>query len=95
MKISIVAPLELQEYLFADTSAQFAVHDNEETPGQIGQVRDHIRGALRIQRFNVMNWLVVNGVSIPAELLDDALHQPVGYQYPDSYPLDLPVPDLV
>jgi len=71
-----IAPIELQEYLFAETVAA----QKGQTPDA---VRDKIRGAMRLQRFNIFNWLMMNGVQIPPVLMSDNIHKPVGEQFPD------------
>jgi hypothetical protein len=32
----------------------------------------------------VINWLVMNGIKIPVELIDDRTHPEVGHQFPDQ-----------
>lgn len=74
------APLELQEYLFASTSAHHALqHTDEEWV-----IREELRKMLRLHRFVLMNWLMTNGVAIPVELLADQHRPPVGNQFPDQ-----------
>lgn len=91
-----IASVELQEYLFAQTLA--AVAQRESSDAQAANViagdskketdwrnlRSQIRVSFRLQRFAVMNWLLMNGVSIPAALLSDGAHPAVGMQYPDK-----------
>lgn len=73
-----LAHVELTEYLFSTTAAAYAAeHASHE-------IRDHIREAMRLARFTVFNWLITNGVQIPAALLNDKLHAPVGQQLPDQ-----------
>jgi hypothetical protein len=72
-----VRMLELEEYLFAATSAKFA---QDHTPQEAA---DHIRGSLRMHRFMVFSWLMLNGAHIPVHLMDDRVHRPVGEQAPD------------
>lgn len=80
--------LEVQEFLFAATAAQVAMNCEE----VIHNVTDyepvvaHVRAVLRFQRFNVMNWLMMNGVKIPDELLSDQTHPEPGSQYVDQMP---------
>ena len=78
--------VELQEFCFSETSAQFAVRKMEERGNVIDtdSIRAHIRGALRLHRFTVMNWLMMNGVKIPIELLADQNHPEVGQMRLDT-----------
>lgn len=73
------AHVELTEYLFAQTAAEYAHAGHT-----VAEIREHMRGAMRLARFTVFNWLISNGVSIPAELLADRTHPAVGQQAPDQ-----------
>jgi hypothetical protein len=80
---------ELQEYLLSQTAAEYAIRKTTEAtaggdPIAIEAIRNHIRESFRLNRFAVMNWLVMNGVKIPTELLDDRTHPEVGAQMPDE-----------
>lgn len=79
-----IAALELQEYLYADQLKNQALDavDAEDRTGACG-VQKNARECLRFARFAVINWLLQNGASIPAELITDQAHPPVGHQYPD------------
>lgn len=44
---------------------------------------NHVRDVLRCHRFDVLAWLMQNGVQIPADLLSDNTHPQVGNQSPD------------
>jgi hypothetical protein len=81
-----IASVELQEYLFAQTAAKYAARTARGACGQddMDRITGHIRGAFRLNRFTLFNWLMQNGVSIPAELLDDRTHPEVGNQTPDQ-----------
>lgn len=84
MPVMPIAAVELQEYLFSETLAKVAIRcSQDDEPGKWDELRKHTREDFRWQRFAVMNWLIMNGVSIPAELLTDQAHPPVGQQYPD------------
>lgn len=86
IKVSI-GGVELQEFLFSQTAARYALRIYAEAqPGEdvLGKVGNHIRGSLRLNRFATMNWLMMNGVTIPPELLDDRTHPEVGRQAPDQ-----------
>lgn len=90
MAMTTASPLELQEYLFADTNATAAVqHFRNANNGAAdsGLLRDRTREVLRLHRFTVISWLMTNGVKIPVELLDDSAHPEVGNQYPDKSPV--------
>ncbi len=73
-----VSILEVEEYLFSQTAAQVA----QDNPPE--KTAEHVRGSLRLHRFLVFTWLLQNGVSLPAELLADREHPPVGEQTPDK-----------
>lgn len=75
-----IGGVELREYCYAHTTA----FDNM----RFESVMTVIREVLRLHRFDVMSWLMQNGVAIPAALLDDRLHAEVGQQMPDK-PTDL------
>lgn len=81
-----VAAVELQEYLFAETLAKVAANCESEKHNVTdwSKLKKEIRESFRYQRFGVMNWLLMNGVSIPAELMSDQAHKPVGQQMPDQ-----------
>src|SRR3990167_7690191 len=79
--------VELQEFLFSGTAANFAHFSlvlglNPQERQE--KIRDHIRGAMRLHRFVLLNWLMQNGVEIPLELMDDRLHLDVGAQSVDQ-----------
>lgn len=80
------SPMEVQEYLFSTTSADFAARLEREKHNvfDTSKMRDHLRGGFRLHRFFVMNWLLTNGVKIPVELMSDQAHPEVGQQYPDK-----------
>jgi len=73
-----ITMLEVEEFLFASTDAQFA---RTNTP-EAGHA--HIRESYRMHRFFVITWLMQNGVSIPLHLAVDSAHPPVGQQRPDQ-----------
>lgn len=81
-----ISAVELQEYLFSFTAAQYAkrVAAEKHNVPDTEKIANHIRGAFRLNRFAVMNWLMMNGVKIPIELLDDRNHPEVGAQMPDK-----------
>ena len=68
-----IGGVERKEFLYAAGIARGA-----------SALGDSIRDVLRLHRFDVMVWLMQNGVVIPAALLDDRLHAEVGQQMPDK-----------
>lgn len=68
-----VSALELQEYLFAANIPNADAHSIKAT-----------RDCFYFHRFQVMNWLLMNGVSIPAHLLSDQAHPRIGLQTVDA-----------
>lgn len=71
--------LEVEEWGFASTAAQYArghAHDPD-------RVRDHVRESLRLHRFMVFAWLIEQGMKLPVDLVSDAVHLPVGRQSVD------------
>lgn len=76
-----IGPVELQEYLFAATQGKKAFGGSN---AQSKALTDDIREILRLHRFVVFNWLLISGVSIPAELLADETHPGIGKQLPDQ-----------
>lgn len=85
-----IAAIELQEYLFAESLAKVAGNCQHESHNVVdwADLKRQTRQSFRLQRFAVMNWLLMNGVSIPAELLTDEAHPPVDEQYPDRTEVD-------
>lgn len=80
-----IVSVELQEFLFATTSAEFASKKNGQLSAAAhAELRDHIRGAMRMHRFAIFTWLLLNGVQLPRHLLDDRLHTEVGNQQVDK-----------
>ena len=82
---SIIAPVELQEFLFA---TQEASKMNRKCVGMKlehrSELEKDIREILRLHRFSMFTWLLQVGVKIPHELLADQMHAAVGSQYPDQ-----------
>lgn len=78
--------VEMTEYLFSNTAANFATFglDDDDRSIMIEKARNHIRGAFRLHRFVFMNWLLMNGVKLPVEVMDDRTHPEVGDQRPDQ-----------
>lgn len=78
--------VEMTEYLFANTLTRVAAKCVEDKHNVIDwkPLVDQIRGSMRMDRFNVLNWLRMNGVEIPVELMSDQMHPVVGEQYPDQ-----------
>lgn len=84
--------LEMDEYLFSHTAAEFAFGKFETCypcPEDIkailiAEVRDHVRESLRLHRFQVFAWLLSNDISLPLNLLADLTHAEVGKQKPDE-----------
>ena len=70
--------LEMEEFCFAHTSTDAAQRITPE------ELQAHLRENLRMHRFFVFNWLILNGVSLPVDLVADSLHAPVGQQQPDQ-----------
>ena len=81
-----VDAIEMEEFLFSGTIVQVAQNcKHEEIDVQDwGKLKTYTRESFRFHRFAVMNWLLMNGVSIPAELLSDQMHMEVGAQMPDT-----------
>jgi len=81
-----ISSVELQEYLFAQTLLNVASKCEAEKRNvtDYRELAIEIRKSFRYQRFAVINWLLMNGVSIPAELLTDQTHPQVGNQFPDK-----------
>lgn len=71
--LKATAPMEVQEFLFAETAAKV----------DAAELARHVRSALYFHRFQVMNWLMLNGVAIPIHLMHDQMHPTVGNQFPD------------
>jgi len=71
--------LEMEEYLLAATAARAYAK-----PGEEEALTMHLRGLLRWHRFFVFNWLLLNGETLPCELLRDQLHTEPGQQHPDK-----------
>jgi hypothetical protein len=89
---SPIGGVELHEYLMANTigiAANHRYNKISDVDEAAALNRDDIRGALRLHRFAVMNWLMMSGVSIAPHLLSDMYHPIVGQQLPDR------VPDIV
>lgn len=79
-KVSMpINSVEMQEFLFAETIDELA---DGKTLGSL-EFKRHVRESFRYHRFATMNWLLMNGVSIPAKLLTDESHPRVGFQLPD------------
>ena len=74
-----LGPVELEEYLFATHLERVAKRCD------YALLVHEARSCMFWHRFQVMNWLMANGVKIPIELLSDQTHQPVGQQYPDQH----------
>ena len=64
-----IASLEMFEFLLASNRKNHS--------------QSAIRDVMRLHRFQVFNWLMANGVAIPAVLLDDRTHPLPGDQRPD------------
>lgn len=73
-----VSSVEMQEYLFAESLG------TQDEKLATCDIKLEFRKCFRFQRFAVMNWLMLNGVSIPSELLSDQTHPFVGQQFPDQ-----------
>lgn len=68
--------LELKEFLFAANQAKSGRTVEDRTL--------NVRTILWMHRFDVMTWLQHNGVSIPMNLLSDAVHAQPGSQSVDA-----------
>lgn len=81
-----IGSVEVQEYLFSNTLADVAkrCEETKKNVTDYGPLRIQIRESFRLQRFAVMNWLMMNGVSIPPSLLSDQTHPRAGSQFPDQ-----------
>lgn len=96
LKVPITG-VEVQEALFSGTAAQYAHRLLSEAIDGAGDATDaglrtveamrrivvHVRETLRLGRFNVFNWLMMNGVGLPMVCVADATHPEVGAQAPD------------
>ena len=82
-----LGPVELEEYLFATHLERVAKRCEQEKHNvtDYALLVHEARSCMFWHRFQVMNWLMANGVKIPLELLSDQAHQPVGQQYPDQH----------
>lgn len=81
----IIGPVEMQEFLFSKTISDgcfSAIHGMNGV--QREKLTKDIREVLRLHRFSVFTWLLMSGVSVPANLLADETHPKVGYQLPDQ-----------
>lgn len=79
-----ISHVEMQEFLFAGTMARQAVRVCKDSARPEQTILHSARESFRLMRFAVFAWLMQNGVAIPAELLDDRVHAPVGKQRPDQ-----------
>lgn len=73
-----VSMLEIEEFLFSSTAAEFARRKSD-----VIATQRHLRESFRLHRFFVFAWLLSNGVAINPALLADSTHLPVGEQTPD------------
>jgi len=80
-----IAAVELQEFMFATTMEvqRASIAASEQPDWKF--LHDEARRAFRLHRFQVMNWLLINGVRIPPQLLSDQTHPDVPCQYPDQH----------
>jgi hypothetical protein len=85
-KEQIAGPMEMQEYLFAVTQSNKIKGNWQSFNGS--ECSKDIREILRLHRFTVLNWLMMQGVSIPMNLLSDQTHPKVGSMLPD-----MPIPE--
>lgn len=76
--------LEEFEFNYSAQAADFASKFEGLSLPEKEQVRDHIRNLFWLNRFNVFNWLMLNGVEIPASLMVETMHPEVGKQTPDK-----------
>ena len=84
-----VSIMEAMEYLLSATAIKNALanHVDEEQDPNINSMslsNAFLRGSFRMHRFQVFSWLMLNGVAIPARLLDDRVHPEPGDQMPDE-----------
>lgn len=92
----IAAPIEMHEFLFSATigrvlAEKFRGRTNikgDEVEVAALKIVELVRGAMRLQRFSIFNWLKMHGVKIPMSLVEDRVHPEVGRQYPDR-PVDV------
>lgn len=82
--MQIIGPVEMQEYLFATTEAQkiYKGYSIDQEPSRT--LVNDIREILRLHRFTILNWLLMQGVNISLELASDKTHPKVGEQFPDK-----------
>jgi hypothetical protein len=81
-----IGAVEVQEFLFSESLAKVAGNCEREKHNVTdwSALQQQVRETFRLHRFAVTSWLMMNGVSIPAHLLADQAHPPVGEQYPDK-----------
>jgi len=80
-----IQSVELKEFLMAGQLSTVAIQSGncQCQTFHFDKFRDHIRSMLLVHRFDIMTWLMSNGVSIPLELLSDDMHVKVGAQSVD------------
>ena len=90
------AMLELKEFCYARTLvAEFDTLQNK-TNYQLVSEADllrlirNLRDLLRCHRFDVLSWLMLQGVDLPTNVFADETHPAVGEQSPDRSPTVAP-----
>lgn len=64
--------LDIEEAAFTATGIEAFVSED-----RARLAKEHFLSCFRWHRFFVFNWLMMNGVLIPAELMRDELHSPI------------------
>lgn len=78
-----VAMLELKEFCYSATLMEEVNHRVSVRQDTLIRWRKNMRDLLRCHRFDVLAWLMQQGVQIPEALLSDRTHPQVGDQSPD------------
>ena len=68
----LIAPVEMQEYLLAASQAKKVFNTVSSEVSQV--LITDLREILRLHRFTMFNWLLLQGISIPMKLLADDIH---------------------
>lgn len=83
VKTPAVQMLELKEFCYAATLIEEVDHGTSVHQSLLARWRKNLRDLLLCHRFDVLAWLMQQGVQIPAELIADCAHPTPGNQSPD------------
>lgn len=78
-----IGMVEMQEYLMSSTIAQ-GIQRGPTIGAERDEIARNIRNSMRLLRFTLFGWLMLNGVKIPVALMNDGSHPEVGDQLPDQ-----------